>query len=309
MRINALIAVIAASLVTAGAAQAAAPTATTRGASAITDAGAKLSGSVKPNNQPTTWHFEFGTTTAYGSATAEQGPIPPGSGTQTVTADIGGLVAGTTYHYRLVATNPAGGTAGKDRTFTTRPAISINTSLPVVPFGGSQTLTGQVYGTAVSGITVTLQENPYPFAGFGDIATTTTDAGGRYQFIRPVTMNTAYRVIAQTKPPGTSATAFSYEQDAVSLRANRSRVRRGQTVLFTGTSAPARVGTPVWVQRLGRNGWGTVLRTTLAPTTQPTIASFAVRLRRVVPGLYRAFVPGGYDHLAGTSAAARIRLR
>ena len=33
-------------------------------------------------------------------------------------------------------------------------------------------------------ITVSLQENPYLFAGFNEVSTTTTDASGRYQFIR-----------------------------------------------------------------------------------------------------------------------------
>jgi hypothetical protein len=34
-----------------------------------------------------------------------------------------------------------------------------------------------------------------------------------------------------------------------------------------------------------------------------------VRLRRVVSGVYRAYVPGGYDHLADASAARRITVR
>ena len=34
-------------------------------------------------------------------------------------ADLSGLVAGTTYHYRLVATNDAGTSNGQDRQFAT----------------------------------------------------------------------------------------------------------------------------------------------------------------------------------------------
>src|SRR5206468_10100747 len=104
-----------------------------------------------------------------------------------------------------------------------RPAVSIATSASTVLWGRSVTVGGRVFGTSVAGITVALQENPYPFGGFGDVSTTTTDASGNYQFIRPVLTNTAYRVVAQTKPAGTSSTAFAYEQDSVTLKASSSR--------------------------------------------------------------------------------------
>ncbi|MFL5895886.1 MAG: hypothetical protein ACJ76Z_12345 [Thermoleophilaceae bacterium] len=308
---RALVAAVAALLLITASAHAGVPTATTGGANTITQTSAKLTGSVKPNKENTTWHFEYGPTTAYGTSTPEQGPVVAGAGNTNVSADVGGLTAGTTYHYRLVATNPSGSVPGKDRTFTTRPGVSIATSATTVRFNRSETIKGQVSGSAIGGITVTLQENPYPFAGFNDVATTTTDAAGNYQFIRPVTTNTAYRVVAQTRPPGTSATAFVYEQDTVSLKVSSSRPRRGRSVLFTGFSQPARVGGPVYVQRLGRHGWRTVLTAKLAPTTVPNSASYSIRLkgRKVVSGVYRAYVPGGFDHVAGASPTKRITVR
>src|SRR5215213_6984249 len=151
------IAALAASLLITASAQAAVPTATTGNANTITQTSAKLNGTVKPNNEATTWHFEFGTTTAYGTNTPEQGPIAPGSGMTNVAFDVGGLGPGTLYHYRLVATNPSGSIAGKDKTFTTRPAVSVNASKRVGSFNDNITLAGQVFGTAVAGITVTLQ--------------------------------------------------------------------------------------------------------------------------------------------------------
>ena len=42
-----------------------------------------------------------------------------GTGSRSVTPSIGGLVAYTTYHYRLVATNASGTVRGKDRTLRT----------------------------------------------------------------------------------------------------------------------------------------------------------------------------------------------
>src|SRR5204862_4655221 len=64
-----LIAALAATLVITATAQAAVPTATTGGVTGVTQTTARLHGTVKPNGQNTTWHFEIGPTTAYGAAT------------------------------------------------------------------------------------------------------------------------------------------------------------------------------------------------------------------------------------------------
>jgi hypothetical protein len=304
-----LIAALAASLLISASAQAAVPSATTGNANSITQTSAKLHGTVKPNQQATTWHFELGTTTAYGTNTPEQGPIQPGAGNTNVAADATGLAPGTLYHYRVVATNASGAIPGKDRTFTTRSAVSLATNRHEVKFNQNVTLTGQIFGTAVAGITVTLQENPYPYDGFTNVATTTSDASGKFAFIRQLKTNTAWRVVASTRPAGTSNTAFALEQDAVSIKASTSRPKRGHTVLFTGFSFPARVGNPVYIQRLGKHGWRTVLRAKLSPTAIPDTVSYAVRLRRVVNGLYRAYVPAGFDHQDGWSGNKRITIR
>lgn len=304
-----VVAVTAAFLMTATSALAALPAATTGAATNLTQTSAKLHGTLKPNNEPTTWHFDFGPTTAYGASTQEQGTIAAGSGNTAVTTDIGGLASGTTYHYRLVASNASGSVPGKDRVFTTRPAVSIAASRNPVLFGSPVTLSGTVFGTAAGGITVTLQENPYPFNGFSDVATTTTATNGSYAFTRTPSTNTAYRVVAQTNPKGTSVTAFVLEQDKVSLKANTTRPRRGHSVLFTGFAAPSRPGSLVYIQRLGRGGWHTIAKPVLTATTTPVAASFAYRLRHVVTGVYRAYVPMGFDHAAGASSTRHITVR
>jgi hypothetical protein len=309
MRMRALFIAIAASLLITTTANAAVPDATTGGATAITQSTVKLNGTVKPNSQDTTWHFEYGPTNTYGTNTAESGPVASGAGTTDVSVDVANLAPGTVYHYRLVATNASGSTGGKDRTFTTRSAVALSASKTVANFNQSVTLGGQAFGSAVAGITVTLQENAYPFGGWSDIATTTADPAGRYQFIRTLRTNTAWRVVAGTKPAGTSNTALVLSQDVVSLKAGTSRPRRGRSVLFTGFSLPPRVGSPVYIQRLGKRGWRTVLTAKLAPTPIADTASYAVRLKKVVSGVYRAYVPGGYDHLAGASATKRVTVR
>lgn len=94
------------------------PSATT-GSAVVNGASATLAGSVNPNGLLTSYYFEFGTTTAYGTQTA---PQSAGSGTSavSVTSSLSGLAADTTYHYRLVAVGPSGAISiGADHTFAT----------------------------------------------------------------------------------------------------------------------------------------------------------------------------------------------
>jgi hypothetical protein len=84
---------------------------------------ARLRARIDPEGQATTYYFEYGPTTAYGSSA----PVPDGEAGSghiavSVSAHVAGLAPGTTYHYRVVATNTTGTTDGEDATFTTYPA-------------------------------------------------------------------------------------------------------------------------------------------------------------------------------------------
>src|SRR5262245_57912134 len=109
----------------------AAPTVTTSAASNIDSSRATLKGTVNPNGCSTTVRFQYGTTTSYGSTTANQ--TKTGNTAQNVAANISGLTTGTTYHFRIVATNSAGTRFGSDRTFTTKgpPVVTTNAATSV----------------------------------------------------------------------------------------------------------------------------------------------------------------------------------
>jgi hypothetical protein len=96
---------------------------------------ATLNSSVDPHGLTTTIHFQYGTTTSYGLTTASQSKS--GNTYQSVSANIGGLSASTTYHFRIVATNSAGTRYGSDRTFTTLTA----TGAPVVTTNAATNVT------------------------------------------------------------------------------------------------------------------------------------------------------------------------
>ena len=69
----------------------------------------------------TTYHFEYGTDTSYGHSTATGSAL--GNEDSTVASQITGLQPDTTYHYRLVTENEAGGPVfGEDQNFATQPA-------------------------------------------------------------------------------------------------------------------------------------------------------------------------------------------
>src|SRR4051794_31700936 len=94
------------------------PAATTGAVSSTTTSSVTVAGSVNPNGLTTTYAVQFGTTTGYGLQT-DAVTLPAGTDVQAVSRILTGLRQGTTYHYRLIATNSAGTTVGADQTFTT----------------------------------------------------------------------------------------------------------------------------------------------------------------------------------------------
>ena len=91
--------------------------ASTGGATQIASGGVLVNGTVNPSMVATTYHFECGLTTSYGTKTTET-LVGSGSSDVPVQTTISGLFPGSTYHYRIVATTAAGETDGADQTFT-----------------------------------------------------------------------------------------------------------------------------------------------------------------------------------------------
>ena len=85
---------------------------------------ATLDAQVNPWGAETTYHFEYGPTESYGTSTGDK-TLAAGWGDQGASAEISGLTAGATYHYRVVASNSVGGPVdGPDQTFTAVSAAS-----------------------------------------------------------------------------------------------------------------------------------------------------------------------------------------
>jgi len=83
----------------------------------VTSAAARVPGSVDARGAATTFSVDYGVggySASLAGGSAGSGTLPVG-----VAATLTGLAPATTYHYRIVATNSEGTTAGADRTFTT----------------------------------------------------------------------------------------------------------------------------------------------------------------------------------------------
>ena len=237
------------------------PVATTGAAESITETGATLTGAVDRNDGPATYHFEYGTSAAYGLSTPET-PVPAeGTDPVTVKTAIQGLTRDTDYNFRLVATNAAGISRGANRRFRTAPgprapAVTSTTSRDVFSRGarlittadpnGQATSVRFEYGTSTRYGTFTESVS----AGSGDRGVPVSIA---LSGLKP---NTRYHFRAVATNPTGSARSLDRsfrtprEPTGISLTLTPSRVVWGGGVTVLGRVAGTSVsGTPVALER------------------------------------------------------------
>src|SRR5213079_2229600 len=176
------------------------PMVITNPATLVASFSATLNGSVDPHGLATNVYFQYGTTTSYGLTTAIQSKT--GNTYQNVVANISGLTASTTYHFRIVAMNSAGTVNGADRTFTTLsatgpPVVITNPATLIASF--SATLNGSV---DPHGLTTTVQFEYGTTTSYGLTTAIQSKTGNTYQNvvanISGLTASTTYhfRIVA-----------------------------------------------------------------------------------------------------------------
>ena len=257
---------------------------------------ATLTGSVDPRTRATSWWFEYGTTTGYGSQTASRS-AGSGSAARAVSAGISGLRPGTTYHYRLVARNDAGTTRGANASFTTV-GVTLTTPALQVVYGRGVLLSGLV-PTRRAGETVTVFAQPLGEGSPRSVATVLTAADGSWRWLAKPRIRTSY---AAQWAGALSAPSVVGVRPAVSLR-------RTASGLFSTrvTGARSFAGRGVQLQRRAANGrWVTIKRVRLNsrsarlfPATLPRGTS---RLR-----IAMSVNQAGVGYLAGFSRTIVVR--
>lgn len=101
---------------------AAVPVVVTQSASGVSSSSATVHGSVNPSGLKTTYWFEYSTDSALGSGMLKSTPETPlavGSSTLSVSSDLSGFDASTTYYFRVVAKNDQGTVRGNSVSFKT----------------------------------------------------------------------------------------------------------------------------------------------------------------------------------------------
>jgi WD40-like Beta Propeller Repeat len=117
-----------------GGALAAAPTISSTSVSSVTTKSALLEAAINPGGEATTYHFEYGPADC-ASNPCTSVPVPNGNVGSGFTAievvdEIAGLSPGTTYHFRVLATNGGGTSEGPDTVFKTYAPLVPNTECP-----------------------------------------------------------------------------------------------------------------------------------------------------------------------------------
>jgi hypothetical protein len=294
----------------AGAAAAPAPTVSTGGATGVGFSMAVLHGAVDPHGQATNYFFQYGPSRRYGAETPLS-PVGSGTSSSAVSQSVSGLDAVTTYHFRIVASNAAGTTAGADRTFTT-PKIPLSVAIVGAPdpvlFGNPFIVEGTLSGTGSANHLVTLQANPFPYLGgfqpVGNPQLTSATGGFSFPFVG-LLQNTQLRVVTVGKPVVSSPVIVEGVAVRVSLHAHATR-RRGFARLY-GTVAPAEVGALVGFQLLKPGHRSTNVGGTVVKAGTASVSQFS-RTIHVHPGLYQVLVKvADGAHVSAYSAPVLIR--
>jgi hypothetical protein len=299
----------------AATAMAAAPVARTTGSNSITSGGATLVGTVDPNNEATTYYFEYGTTRRYGSRTEAVGPIR-GANARRVTARVEGLAPFTRHHFRLVASNPSGVDSGENRSFRTlrQPlGLQINAAPNPVTFGQPTTIGGTLTGTGNANRQVVLQQRPFPYtAAFTNVGNPlVTDAAGNFSFpILPPLVNTQYQVSTVGDNPVTSGIVSLGVAVRVVTKRSARRVRRNRTVRLYGRMYPGRRLTRFQVQKQTRSGRWMVVARGLTTRGRNGYGRWSKRIKVPRSARYRVVIdPRDGDIVAGIGREVTVRVR
>jgi hypothetical protein len=272
------------------------PVVTSGAATSIEPTTAVLNGFVTPKGAATTYYFQIGTSSLYGSVTPA-GTVAAGSGRVKVTAAVSGMAPVTTYHYRLVAQNSQGVARGSHRTFKTK-KIPLGFSVAATPnpveAGGATTIAGVLTGTDGPDRRIIVKSNPWPYTqGFLPVGNelVTNDDGSFSVPVLSVPVTTQFRVEMVARPDIVSTPLTVGASLDVTRRVKVTRGDRRGRLRFRGRITPAVDGEQVLIQKLRlRDGVWVTVGETFARNAGDSSSRYRKTISQRRGGRYRVLV-------------------
>jgi hypothetical protein len=264
-----------------------APAAVTSAASGVTATSATLNGTVDPSGRPTTWYFEYGTSTGYGKKTTVK-DAGSGTGASAVNAPVTGLTTGRTYHFRIVATNDAGTAHGGDQSF-------VSSASPVVTTKAASSVgdtTARLNGSVdPQGAATTYYFDYGTSTGYGaKTAAASVGAGTSARSVSAAITGLAGATTYHFRLVAANATGSTTGADQTFTTTGKPTVRTGAASALTGTTATL-AGTidpfghsTGWYFEFGTTtGYGTKTASTNAGAN-PGTKSVSIPISGLIPG-------------------------
>ncbi|MGR6316796.1 S8 family serine peptidase [Micromonospora soli] len=220
-------------------------------------------------------------------------------------ATVTGLVAGTTYTFRVWVRDRSGLYSSAPILTMLGTGVTIGSSTTALTYGGAVTLTGKLVrkdtGAGLAGLPVQLYGKYKGASSYTLITTVTSGTGGALTYTHKPAKGVSYEWLYRGSSSLTgSVTPLRTVTVATLVTGNLSKTSfaLGGTVTLSGSVSPSHAGQTVYLQRLVSGSWKNITSRTLSSSST---YSFSIKPTSRTTYYYRVYKPADTDHAAGYS--------